>query len=375
MADPNKRPIIVKKIKKVSGGHHGGAWKVAYADFVTAMMAFFLLLWLLAQVPKDKLRGISDYFKPTVGIKEKVGVGLKGASGEIDNGIKTKQAAAPNVMQGAPPQEGDIAKAPTTDDSTEAENPDNSAEKLQVNKNEAEEIAAAVDKKHFEEIQKELNDAIEKTPELKEFKNNLQIKQTQEGLQIEITDLGNTSMFEIGSSKLKAATQPLLAKVAETIGKVDNKVSIIGHTDSLNYKNANGYSNWELSADRANSSRRFLVESGLNQDRIFKVEGKADRDHLVKDDPNSAQNRRISIILLKKSLAPTTPIPVDGKVPDGPNVDAPGTSPAASPATPPVKALPSDGPQLKTENAPSGSETLADVPGEKSAHDILRNKI
>ena len=139
----------------------------------------------------------------------------------------------------------------------------------------------------------------------------MKVTQTQEGLQIEITDLGDVSMFEVGSSNLKAEIKPLLAKVSETVAKVDNKVSIIGHTDSLGYKGAKGYSNWELSADRANASRRFLTDSGLGGDRIFKVEGKADKEHLVKDDPASAQNRRISIILLKKSIAPVDAKPED----------------------------------------------------------------
>ena len=303
--DPNKRPIIIKRIKKVSGGHHGGAWKVAYADFVTAMMAFFLLLWLLAQVPKEKLVGIADYFKPTIGVKQKAGIGTKGAVGEIEVGIKTKAANTPAVMPGAPDSEGDVAKTPENDDDND---------KLHINKTDAEEIAQKVEEQHFEEIKKELNDAIDKSPELKQFKDNLQIKQTAEGLQIEITDLGNTSMFEVGSSNLKPEIKPLLAKVSETISKVDNKVSITGHTDSLGYKGTNnGYSNWELSSDRANASRRFLSENGLDANRVFKVEGKADREPLIKKDPASAQNRRISIILLKKSIAP-----VDGKTSDAP---------------------------------------------------------
>jgi len=162
-------------------------------------------------------------------------------------------------MAGAPPTEGEIAKAPESDDETEHD------DKLQVNKSDAEEIAKELEKKKFEEIKKELSDAIEKSPELKEYKNNLQIKQTAEGLQIEITDLGTTSMFEVGSSNLKPEIKPLLAKVSETISKVDNKVSIIGHTDSLGYKGNNGYSNWELSSDRANASRRSSLIPVLMQ--------------------------------------------------------------------------------------------------------------
>lgn len=303
--DPSKRPIIIKKIKKGGHAHHGGAWKVAYADFVTAMMAFFLLLWLLAQAPKEKLVGLADYFAPTVGLKERVGVGLKGASGDIDNGIKIKPGGMPSVMPGAPPTTGDVPQAPQADTDEIVEE-----EKLEVSQNEAEKIAEALDKKHFDEIQKELKEAIEKNPELKEFQDNIKVTQTAEGLQIEITDLDGISMFEIGSSNLRIQTQPLIAKISETIQKVDNKVSIIGHTDSLGYKNSGDYSNWELSSDRANASRRFLVNTGLEEDRVFKVEGKADREPMAKNDPSAPQNRRISIILLKKSL-----VPVDGAAP------------------------------------------------------------
>ena len=299
--DPNKRPIIIKKVKKISGGHHGGAWKVAYADFVTAMMAFFLLLWLLAQVPKEKLKGLSDYFTPTVGLKDRAGVNLAGAPGDLDVGIKTKENSTPNVVSGAPPVTGDIAKAPQSD--TDEDQIDND----KVKQKNDDEVEAEIEKKHFDQIQKELNDAIDKDASLKAFKNNLDVKQTEEGLEIQIKDLDGVSMFEVGSPNLKIDTQPLIAKVSQVIQEVDNKVAIIGHTDSLSYKNPD-YSNWELSADRANASRRFLVNTGLKNSRVYKIEGKADGDPLIADKPDSPQNRRISIILLKKSIAPT-----DGK--------------------------------------------------------------
>jgi chemotaxis protein MotB len=300
--DLNKRPIIIKRVKKVAGGHHGGAWKVAYADFVTAMMAFFLLLWLLAQAPKEKLVGLADYFTPTVGINGKVGSQEKGAQGDIDVGIKQRAAGAPAVIYGAPPTTGDIKQAPETNIIDKGENTEQTA--ITVTENKAEQIAQELEKKKFDEINQELQQAIEKNPELSDFKNNIQVKQTQEGLQIEITDLEGISMFERGGTTLNIDIQPLLAKVADVVRKTDNKVAIVGHTDGISYGGKRDYSNWELSTDRANASRRFLTETGLDENRIFRVEGKADQEHFDKEHPEAPQNRRISIILLKKSIAP-----------------------------------------------------------------------
>jgi chemotaxis protein MotB len=303
--DPNKRPVIIKKVKKVSGGgHHGGAWKVAYADFVTAMMAFFLLLWLIAQVPKEKLQGIAEYFTPTVGVKNLVGRDENGASGDIAVGVKTEAASAPSVVFGAPPTTGDVVKAPETDIVQDSEYYDQRVGELKVTQQTAEAIAAELEKKDFEKVESELKQAIEKNPELREFKDNLQIKQTQEGLQIEITDLEGISMFERGSTTLSVDVQPLLAKVADVVRKTDNKIAIVGHTDSVGYSGVRDYSNWELSADRANASRRFLTQTGLDEKRIFRVEGKADKDQFDPTNPEAPRNRRISIILLKKSIAP-----------------------------------------------------------------------
>ena len=300
--DLNKRPIIIKRVKKVAGGHHGGAWKVAYADFVTAMMAFFLLLWLLAQAPKEKLVGLADYFTPTVGINGKIGRQDKGAQGDIDIGVKTKAAGAPAVIYGAPPTTGDIKQAPETDIADKDENVDQGT--VQITETKAEQIAQELEKKKFDEVNKELQQAIQKNPELSDFKDNIQVKQTQEGLKIEIMDLEGVSMFERGGTTLNIDVQPLLAKVAEVIRKTDNKVAIVGHTDGVSYSGKRDYSNWELSADRANASRRFLTATGLDEKRIYRVEGKADQEHFDKAHPEAPQNRRISIILLKKSIAP-----------------------------------------------------------------------
>ncbi len=330
MAD-NNRPIIIKKIKKSGGGgHHGGAWKVAYADFVTAMMAFFLLLWLVGQVPSEKLSGLADHFTPTAGLKGKVGDTGKGGMGKGEDGRLKDGGSTPSVVFGAPDNTGDIAKAAETDKETEDEfegsefeeapefdrptagtdqvQPEiveDSEKSLEISKNDAEVIEAALEKERFDEISKELEAQIKGSPELKDFAENLKIDQTDQGLRIQITDLAGVSMFQSGQTELNIDTEPLLAKVSELIQSVDNRVAIIGHTDSVPFNGRDGYSNWELSADRANASRRFLMQTGIEKHRIYKVEGMADSSHYVPDDPKNPQNRRISIILLKESIAPT----------------------------------------------------------------------
>jgi chemotaxis protein MotB len=318
MADNSKRPIIIKKVKKVSGGgHHGGAWKVAYADFVTAMMAFFLLLWLVSQVPTEKLSSLADYFTPTAGLKGQVGNSGKGGQGREEDGILKDGGSTPNIVYGAPDNSGDIAKAAETnvetenefegsqfEDAPEFETPTDAKEKIEVAEKDAEKIEEALEKKRFDEIAENLKEQIEKSPELAAFADNLKIDQTEDGLRIQLTDLEGVSMFKSGDSELNIDTEPLLAKVSELLQSVDNKISIIGHTDSVPFNGKPNYSNWELSADRANASRRFLLDTGVDPKRLYKVEGMADSLHYNPENPEDPQNRRISIIIMKKSIAP-----------------------------------------------------------------------
>lgn len=333
------KPIIIKKIKKVSGGgHHGGAWKVAYADFVTAMMAFFLLLWLLQSTPTEKLTGIADYFTPTAGLKGKVGDTGRGGQGRSEDGIMKDGGSTPSLVYGAPDNSGDIAKVAETNKETEREfegaefeappdfetptdgankkeNKANKADaqtkiaekkdnKIEVSENDAEKIEQALEQKRFDDIAKNLQEQISKSPELASFAQNLKVDQTEQGLRIQITDLDGVSMFKSGAADLNIEVEPLLAKVSEVIQGVDNKIAIIGHTDSVPYSGKDNYTNWELSADRANASRRFLLDAGVEPTRIYKIEGMADRFHLDGQHPESPENRRISIIIMKKSVAP-----------------------------------------------------------------------
>jgi chemotaxis protein MotB len=246
-------------------------------------------------VPQEKLVGISDYFQPTIGIRDNAGQDLKGSVGNQDDGIQIKPASAPGVVYGAPPSIDPAVQAPQAPD-VEIED---DGDEIRLSQTEAEAVEAELEKKRFESIKNEIERAVESDASLAEFKQNLKIDQTQEGLRIQITDLEGMSMFELGSSTLRADVQPLMAKLTDIITKVDNKIAIIGHTDSKAYKGVR--TNWDLSAERANASRQFLTTKGLSDNRIYRIEGRADKEHFDID-PDSPKNRRISIILLKKSI-------------------------------------------------------------------------
>lgn len=297
--DNKKRPIIVKKVKKVvGGGHHGGAWKVAYADFVTAMMAFFLLLWLLNVATQEQLNGIADYFRPTLASTSQSGAGgvMGGVSAVTDGAMRTELVN--DVTDSTP--------STVVDDDEQVE--DNEEEDLQntkLTKEKFEELKAQEEQKAFDAAKKDIMAAIQNDAQLKELAKNLIIDMTPEGLRIQIVDQQGKSLFPLGSAKMYDETYLLMSKVAQVITKLPNKVSINGHTDSVPYGDKADYNNWDLSADRANASRRALTASGLNPQKIANVSGKADTDHLLPKDPTNPQNRRISIILLREhKMAP-----------------------------------------------------------------------
>ncbi len=278
----NQPPIIIKKIKKVEGGHHGGAWKVAYADFVTAMMAFFLLLWLLNVSTQEQLNGIADYFRPT-----SVSSATSG-SGGVMGGLTINpegQMTSDTIPVGV---------------DTDLPGEDDEDEPGDMSQEEFEKLEAEKEQEQFEEAAEQLKQAIEEDPTLADIANNLIVDMTPEGLRIQIVDQKGRSMFPIGKAKMYDNTYRLISKVAGVIEKLPNKISIKGHTDGVPYGDDAVYNNWDLSADRANASRRALTQSGLNKARILNVVGKADTDHLFPEDPTSPQNRRISIILLRE---------------------------------------------------------------------------
>jgi len=297
--DDDKRPIIIiKKVKKTEGSHHGGAWKVAYADFVTAMMAFFLLLWLLNVTTDQQKDLISSYFAPA---DPRISESTSGAGDPFAGRTMVEEGAQTNdaTPAGVP---NDPAAGTGREDGSEGD----------LSRFTEEELEAELerrDEKAFKETQEKLAQAIESVPELKELSKNLIVDMTPEGLRIQIVDQEGKPMFELGSARPVPDARKLLGVVTQVIKDLPNKISIRGHTDSRPYGRGSNYTNWELSADRANASRRVMLENALDKERINNVQGKADTEHLVEGEPESARNRRISIILLKQSIAPATPRP------------------------------------------------------------------
>jgi chemotaxis protein MotB len=278
------RPIIIKKVKKGGHGHHGGAWKVAYADFVTAMMAFFLLLWLLSVTTEVQKEGIADYFtsKPVVTRSESGAGGVMGGTTISPDGAQTSMVK--------PLVEREATQDPAM---TSTQN---------ISDKRFEEELKRRERKNFEKAKKALQKAISASPELQDMKKALKIDMTDEGLRIQIADDKTKPLFTSGSAVMLPHTKLLLKKVAGVIQKLPNEISVRGHTDSVPYGVNSSYTNWELSADRANSARRQLIKGGMPTPRINNVVGKADTDHLFPKKPRDGRNRRISIILLHETL-------------------------------------------------------------------------
>ncbi|MGE4313082.1 MAG: flagellar motor protein MotB [Pseudobdellovibrionaceae bacterium] len=299
--DKAAQPLIVKKVKKGGGGHHGGAWKVAYADFVTAMMAFFLLLWLLNVTTDEQKNAIANYFDP---VHPKVSQAESGAGGVLGGlsmspeGAMTSDLQAP-VPAPTPPnysqqKKGNEDEAPQGDNQQNVALEDVADQALNAEKQRRED-------QRFEDAKAELEKAIADNPELSKMSENLKVDITPEGLRIQIVDQEGEPMFPSGSAQMFEKTEKLMGLVAQIISSMPNSISIRGHTDSVPYRGRGDYSNWELSADRANASRRVILDNGYSPQKIANVVGKADTDAFIKEDPSDPKNRRISIILLRQS--------------------------------------------------------------------------
>lgn len=270
----------------------GGAWKVAYADFVTAMMAFFLLLWLLNVTTAEQRDAISNYFDPT---HPKVSQSQSGAGGVMGGlSVSMEGAMTTNV------QPLNNVKPTGTAPSSTTKNPRQN--KQQLKREEIKKILQKQEEETFKQAQEKIKQAIESDPNLKDLAKNIIVDMTPEGLRIQIVDEEGRPMFAIGSSDMFEYTKALMGKIASVINTLPNEISIRGHTDSIPYGAGASYTNWELSTDRANSSRRVLKAGGIAEERLNNVVGKADTEHLIPEEPNNARNRRISIVLLKQSL-------------------------------------------------------------------------
>ncbi len=291
------RPIIIKKVKKVvGGGHHGGAWKVAYADFVTAMMAFFLLMWLINTTDPEQKRGIAEYFAPASVSQTTSGSGgILGGTSLGDDGSKSSgsmsvlQQMAPEAPQDAPPDAGQSQNVASASDE---------ALRAEIARREAAEFQSAAES---------LRQAMQRMPELAELSKQMIIDQTPEGLRIQLVDQEGRSMFEQNSARPNARAQVLLRAISTVINRLPNRISITGHTSAVaGSGRASVATDWPLSAERANASRQILQTAGVDGDRVYSVAGKAGSDPLYPDDPSLAGNRRIAIVLLRE--APVLPM-------------------------------------------------------------------
>jgi chemotaxis protein MotB len=285
------RPIYVKRVKKVAGGHHGGAWKVAYADFVTAMMAFFMVMWLVAAVSKDQRAAIFDYFKnPSM----EPGKSAKPAPGQMGPG----GASTSPIDMGGGLDSPKTSLKKASEMGTTAPPSQEKPEEQQASA--AEEARKALEKQQLDSLMQDLKEAIGKSQALQPFKDQLLLDITPEGLRIQILDAQNRPMFDIGSSRLKNYTADILREVTTYLRTVPNQISLTGHTDAAPYAGITGFTNWDLSTDRANAARRALEGAGLETERIARVVGLGSSVLFDKTDPRSAVNRRISIVVMTR---------------------------------------------------------------------------
>lgn len=290
------RPVLIKKVKKVSGGgHHGGAWKVAYADFVTAMMAFFLLMWLINATDPEQKKGIAEYFAPAnVSTATSGSGGILGGTALGDDG--SKSAGSMSVMEQLALQAPPDATSPGA--SANLTSASDAALQAEIERREATQFASAAES---------LRQAMQSMPELAELSKQLIVDQTPEGLRIQLVDQEGRSMFDSNSARPNARAQVLLRAVAKVINQLPNRISITGHTSATAGSNrASAPGDWTLSSERANGSRMVLQNAGVDPDRIYSVSGKAGSDPLYPDDPSLAGNRRIAIVLLRE--APVLPM-------------------------------------------------------------------
>ena len=278
MADEGLRPIIVKRIKKTAGGHHGGAWKIAYADFVTAMMAFFLLMWLLGSTTEGDKKGIADFFNAPLKVALYGGSGAGDSSHVVRGGGQDLTRTTGQVKDGEVPAKRKL---------------------LNIKSLEAEQKRAEAAR--LEALKKKVEDALSASPKLAAMKSQIRLDMTRDGLRIQIVDEQSRPMFDSGSAVVKPYMRELLREIGHVLSDVPNRITLEGHTDAQPFSGGErGYSNWELSSDRANASRREIVAGGLPEDRMLLVQGLASSNLFVPGEPTNPMNRRISIIVMNR---------------------------------------------------------------------------
>jgi len=330
-----KSTIVVKRVKKGGHGAHGAAWKIAYADFVTAMMAFFLLMWLLGSTTKGDLKGISDYFQSPLQVAMAGGEGSGNSNSIVTGGGE-------DLTQST----GQVKKA-----------------QEHAKKHKREQIARE-ERARMEDLQRRLDQAILSNQKLSPYKDQIRVEITPDGLRIQIVDDFQRPMFDIGSARVKDYMRDILREFGKVLNEVDSKIVLTGHTDSAQYASGDkSYSNWELSADRANASRRELIAGGIDVGKIVRVVGLADSSPLDKENAMNPLNRRISIIVLNK-LAEERMQMANGEIEAGDSQSlekSVGGEPAAAPAAAgvapaadaaPASAVPASAPAAAAAAAP-----------------------
>lgn len=329
-ADGKKlQPIIVKRVKK--GGHaaHGGAWKIAYADFVTAMMAFFLLMWLLGSTTEGDKKGIADYFQSPVKVAFFGGTGAGDGSSIVNGGGKDLSEPAGQTRKGV--------------------NEPDEEEKRQARLRAAAQIKAAQiasEKARLESLSEKMEEVLANSPNLKEYQNQIRLDMTRDGLRIQIVDDQNRPMFDSGSATVKPYMRDILQAIGGVLNEVPNRITLEGHTDAKPFSgDGTGYSNWELSADRANASRRELMAGGLPLEKVLRVQGLAASTLFDPQDPLAPVNRRISIIVMNREAEDRVyrpkPITDEEIASDAPPSETPNTPPI-HPVSPGFKPLKSE---------------------------------
>src|SRR5574343_459599 len=272
------QPIIIKRVKK--GGHaaHGGAWKIAYADFVTAMMAFFLLMWLLGSTTEGDKKGIAEFFQSPLRVAMLGGSGSGDSSSVVRGGGKDLTRETGQVKEG-----------------------ESNAKKSSYTLRALKEEQRKAERARLEQLKQKVEDVLGENPRLAALRGQIRLDMTREGLRIQIVDENSRPMFDSGSAVVKPYMRELLRELGAVLTEVPNRLTLEGHTDAQAFSTGDrGYSNWELSADRANASRRELVAGGLPESRVLRVQGLAASKLLEPDEPRSPINRRISIIVMNR---------------------------------------------------------------------------
>ncbi|MBA1273518.1 flagellar motor protein MotB [Stutzerimonas azotifigens] len=299
----NNQPIIIKRVKKTAGGHHGGAWKIAFADFATAMMAFFLVMWLMSSATPEQKKLISGYFQDPIGFSESASPYVIDLGGTPTP--SPEKTLNPEVQEH--PVETDVAP---------------------IDAAQVETLSEQLERERLDLLLQELQNKVDENPELKRFKDQILFEITKDGLRIQIMDADNRPMFALGSAQLQPYFEDILLAMAETISAVPNKISVSGHTDAKPFAGRGDFGNWELSANRANAARRALVYGGYPDAQIARVVGYASSALFDRQNPLNPVNRRIDILVLTKRAQRS----IEGEQPAG--GEQPPQTPPPSSATP-----------------------------------------